>query len=111
MRAAFAAFTADDACIRYRRKAAGELAKHEQVQRIEQLAARRAEQTNEVASQARIVGAFGADSEVGEAVSAALQEVQQEQARTLAELRYVREEYDRAKWKGRWDPPGSGSGK
>ena len=38
IRAAFASLTTDAACVAYRSKAASELAKHEQAQRIEQLA-------------------------------------------------------------------------
>ena len=61
VRAAFHALVHNPACTAYRDKAKGELQKHEAMQRIEELARRRAEQAAEAASAARLVAAFAGD--------------------------------------------------
>ena len=118
LRAAFGWLTSDAACIVYKQKAAAELAKHEALQRIEQLAARRAEQTS--AAQAMgvraaagtcmatlVPGDGAARSTDGPAACRAAdgelwRELDEEHGQTTRELRRVRAEYDEMKWKGRW---------
>ena len=79
---------------------------------MEQLALRRAEQTAEAASAARLLATLGeAGTGHGDAaagVLAAWCRTAEEQAATVAELRRVRSEYDLAKWKGRWTQPTAG---
>ena len=76
------------------------------LQRMEQLATRRAEQTAEAASAARLYTAYREGGEAASAdaarVHAAWKATADEQAATADELRRVRGEYDQAKWKGRW---------
>lgn len=105
VRAALTALVADEACQRYRRKAEDELAKHEQQQRIAQLAERRREQSAETDALARLIGAL--DLEEDELARASFLTAQHdlminERQRTVTELRRVRREYDALKWKGRW---------
>jgi hypothetical protein len=109
LRVAFGALVTDPAYIAYREKAMGELRKHEQSQRMEQLALRRTELARELKAKAKLLdvlgGVQGEHAVEGAAARVALAELTAEQQTTAEELRHVRSEYDREKWKGRWAQP------
>ena len=114
--------TAPLRCAAFKAKASGELARHEMLQRGEQLASRRLEQAADAAAIGRLLsGASGRTSggdggagdggaggggalerESRDGLERALRELQGEWRETTAELQRVRREYDLAKWKGRW---------
>ena len=104
---------------KYAEKASAERTQHERMQRMEQLAIRRVEQAADAAAMGRWLAGLsatvdGSDASAGGdewrgslsephqqllAVSARLE---REWDETVTELKVVREEYDLAKWKGRW---------
>ena len=94
LRAAFGVFVKDASCQAYKEKAEGELLKHEQAQRIGQLADRRKEQADELKALTKAIDVQG--------VEEAFQQLQVERQETIDELKRVRAEYDQMKWKGRW---------
>lgn len=116
-RIAFAQLVADDAMVAYRTKAKVELANHERLQRMEQLALRREEQSDaaegfegmgQLLATAVPSGDGGAPEHDGVRAKLVrmLEVLTDEQRRTMAEIACVREEYDVAKWKGRWTGEG-----
>ena len=105
LRAAFGSLVSDGRWQSYRERALAELAKLELLQRAEQLAGRRAEQAAEGEALARLMasGAAGADAGASALLAEGARLLGEERARTAAELRRVREEYDALRWRGRWD--------
>ena len=123
LRAAFVSLVSDPASIAYAEKAASELIQQERMQRMEQLASRRAEQAADAAAVGRwLVGLSSTvDTSLGNASAdggphgspsgahaqshqllALSARLETECHATLSELSVVREEYDLEKWRGRW---------
>ena len=105
LQAGFASLTSDPLCVAFKSKASGELARHEMLMRGEQLAARRGEQAADATALGRLLGSESLEGAPRAGVEHALERLVDEWQHTTAELQQVRNEYDRAKWKGRWAAP------
>ncbi len=90
----------------HREKAAAELEKHEQAERIEQLAARRSELAAEIAAWSALArtSLLEGDEALRKEVKEAVMLSAREQRSVAAEVRTVREQYDTMRWKRRWSP-------